>query len=265
MKIIKNLTWVAVAATLLHPASVSRADDKGPLRLSFEKCAVGDGSLAGPVAGDCGPGTVVFTYLSVEPGEAIWHFSGEYTVAATDCSFKAVCTGIVDVRSGHIVLNGSVVSEGPHLGARVHVRAQANADLTCSSGTMTVTPSPPGDETVPYKSKVSGHLTFTPSGGFAIAETGIGTHLGRFTLVGETDANGIFWFTLTVASGDQVFGVLADAAPDLAWVELVVSGGTGRFEGATGNITGIVTMNWLTLNYTAVGSGSITTVGSNKK
>jgi hypothetical protein len=122
-----------------------------------------------------------------------------------------------------------------------------------------------GGETVPYKSKVSGHLTFTPSGGFTIEETGIGTHLGNFTLVGATDASGILWFTLTAANGDQVLGVLVDAALDLSWVELVIYDGTGRFEGATGNITGIVTMDWSTLAYTAVGSGSITTVGSNKK
>ncbi len=122
-----------------------------------------------------------------------------------------------------------------------------------------------GDETVPYKSRVSGHLTFTPSGGFKIEESGIGTHLGNFTLIGETDATGILWFTLTVASGDQLLGVMVDAAPDLSWVELVIYDGTGRFEGDTGNITGIVAMDWSTLSYTAVGSGSMTTVGSNKK
>jgi hypothetical protein len=43
----------------------------------------------------------------------------------------------VDTRTGHVVLNG-VVTEGQNLGARVEVRAQANATLTCSSGTMTI-------------------------------------------------------------------------------------------------------------------------------
>jgi hypothetical protein len=38
------------------------------------------------------------------------------------------------------VLNG-VVTDGPLLGDRVQVRAQANANLTCSSGTITITPS----------------------------------------------------------------------------------------------------------------------------
>ena len=141
MKIIKNLTFASLAATLLLQTPLSWADDHGALRITFEKCAADDGSLRGPVDGDCGPGTVIFTYLSVEPGKAIWRFAGEYTIETTpDCSFKAVCDGTIDVRSGHIVLNG-VVTEGRHLGAQVQVRAQANADLSCSEGTMTITPS----------------------------------------------------------------------------------------------------------------------------
>jgi hypothetical protein len=122
-----------------------------------------------------------------------------------------------------------------------------------------------GTETTPYKSKVSGQLTFKSLGGFTIEETGIGTHLGKFNLVGETDGDGILWFTLTAANGDQVLGVMVDAAVDLSWVELVIYDGTGRFKGATGSIHGIVTMDWATLAYTAVGSGSITTVGSSKQ
>jgi xanthine/CO dehydrogenase XdhC/CoxF family maturation factor len=143
MKTIKNLTFAALAATLLFQTPITRADDHGPRSITFEKCVVADGSLIGTVAGDCGAGTVVFKYLSVLPGKAIWRFSGEYTITTTpECSFKAVCGGIVDTRTGHVVLNG-VVTDGQYLGARVQVRAQANANLTCSSGTMTITPSEP--------------------------------------------------------------------------------------------------------------------------
>jgi hypothetical protein len=56
--------------------------------------------------------------------------------------FKTVCSGTVDTRTGHVVLNG-VVTEGQNLGAEVEVRAQANATLTCSSGTMTIHASEP--------------------------------------------------------------------------------------------------------------------------
>jgi hypothetical protein len=78
--------------------------------------------------------------LSISPGKGIWHFSGEYTLDIPGCSFKTVCAGIVDVRTGHIILSG-VVTEGEHLGAHVQVRAQGNVDLSCSEGTMTITPS----------------------------------------------------------------------------------------------------------------------------
>jgi hypothetical protein len=122
-----------------------------------------------------------------------------------------------------------------------------------------------GGEIIPYKSQVAGQMTLKPDGGYKIEETGIGAHFGKFRLVGETDAQGILWFTLSAANGDEVFGFLVDAAPDLSWVKLVIYDGTGRFEGSTGIINANVAMNWLTLNYTGVGSGSISTVGSTKK
>ena len=133
-----------MAATLLFHAPVTRADDQAPQSITFQKCWVAadepfGGHFEGTVVGDCGTGTVVFKYLSVLPGKAIWRFSGEYTVSTAGCSFTTVCTGTVDVRTGHVILNG-LITVGPNLGARVQVRAQANADLTCSSGTMTITP-----------------------------------------------------------------------------------------------------------------------------
>ncbi len=144
MTTIKKLTFAALAATLLFQTSMARAGDQGPKHITFQKCFVADGGpfgghLEGAVAGDCGAGTVVFNYVSILPGKAIWHFSGEYAVTTSDCSFTAVCTGIVDTRTGHIVLNG-VITVGGLLGARVQVRAQGNADLSCSSGIMTITP-----------------------------------------------------------------------------------------------------------------------------
>jgi len=37
------------------------------------------------------------------------------------------------------VLNG-VVTDGPMMGDQVQLRAQANADISCSQGTMTIIP-----------------------------------------------------------------------------------------------------------------------------
>jgi hypothetical protein len=147
MKPIKNLALAALASTLLFQTSITRADDQVPQAITFQKCFVADdgpfgGHFEGTVDGDCGAGTVVAKFVTLVPGKAIWRFSAEYTITTPGCSFKTVCVGIEDVRTGHIVLNG-IVTEGDHLGARVVVRAQDNADLTCSQGTMTITPVEP--------------------------------------------------------------------------------------------------------------------------
>lgn len=146
MKIIRNLSLAAAAATLLFQTPIAQADDHGAQRITFQKCFVPavdepfGGHFAGTADGDCGPGVILARYLSISPGKGIWRFSCEYTVIISGCSFKTVCAGIVDVRTGHIVVNG-VVTEGPdHLGAQVHVSAQANETLTCSEGTITITP-----------------------------------------------------------------------------------------------------------------------------
>ncbi len=143
MKAIRHLALTTLSVLALLLTLTAHADGKPLLQLTFDKCAVPDGRLVGTVEGECGVGEVVFTYLSVAPGKAIWQFSGEYAITTSRCSFKAVCDGTVDTRSGHIVLNGVVVTEGPYMGARVQVRAQANATLTCSSGRMTITPRRP--------------------------------------------------------------------------------------------------------------------------
>jgi hypothetical protein len=154
MKIINVLKFAvpaALAVALLSQTSITRADDhgkkgdQGPRKITFQKCFVPDtgpfgGHFEGTVGGDCGAGKVVFTYLSVIPGDPIVRFAGEYNITGSQCPFKAVCAGTVNIRTGHIVLNG-VVTDGPMLGDRVQVRAQANADISCSQGTMTITPS----------------------------------------------------------------------------------------------------------------------------
>ena len=149
MNITKTLGFAAVAATLLFQTPTLRADDKGdcdgPRRITFEKCwVVADepfgGHFAGTVASDCGAGTVSFTYMSILQDLPFVRFSGEYTVNITPaCSFKTVCAGEVDTRTGRIELNG-VVTDGPSIGDLVRVRARLNAAGNCSAGTMTITP-----------------------------------------------------------------------------------------------------------------------------
>jgi len=126
-------------------------------------------------------------------------------------------------------------------------------------------------DTVPYHSKTIGQMILTESGSIAsIAETGIGTHIGNFTLTAEADADGILWFTVIAANKDNLFGAVVGGSENT--VELAIFGGTGRFKGATGHITATVTIDPtpvsfdpLTMAYTATTTGEISTVGSNKK
>jgi hypothetical protein len=126
---------------------------------------------------------------------------------------------------------------------------------------------------VPYHSKTIGHMQMLPdsSGPGAVEETGIGAHIGNFTLTGAIDeASGYFLFTVTVANGDNMFGAIVGGSGNT--IELAIFDGTGRFKGATGHITATITvdpnpvsLDPLILAYTATTTGEISTVGSSKK
>ena len=122
-------------------------------------------------------------------------------------------------------------------------------------------------DTVPYKSNVSGKITYTDTGAF-IEETGIATHLGNFTLSGATDADGIMWMTITAANKDTLLAVVVYVSESMDTVKILVYGGTGRFENATGDITAHLTITSVempSIYYTATGTGTITTVGASKR
>ena len=153
MKSINKITFACLAilsATLLLITQVAHAGDHQPkiqhgqTNITFQKCFVGDagpfgGHFEGTVNGECGPGTVGFTYIAVLPGERTVRFSGEYTITTQACLIKAVCGGTLDTQTGRIVLNG-VVTDGPLLGNRVQLRAQLNAAGNCSSGRIAILP-----------------------------------------------------------------------------------------------------------------------------
>ncbi len=117
--------------------------------------------------------------------------------------------------------------------------------------------------------------------------TGIVSHLGRSEaawvvpevqldlvnrqlIVGNTEWTG----TITAANGDQIFGMysfrddvieftlLGDLSFDL---DLEITGGTGRFKGATGNATAVGSANIFTGKFSVKLTGEISTVGSSKK
>ena len=128
-------------------------------------------------------------------------------------------------------------------------------------------------DTVPYHSTVNGQAVVNPETGanLSIEEVGVGTHLGRFTLSGAADTDGVIWFTVTAANGDKLFGAVVGASPS-GDTYLHIYDGTGRFKGATGDINATLTIdpnpasiNPVTLPYTATTTGTISTVGSSKK
>jgi hypothetical protein len=140
-------TLAALAATLLFHTSIARAAGRAPLRITFNKCFVADagpfgGHYEGIVDGDLGVGSVMFTFVSLVPGDVIWRFSGIYTITTPQSVISIFAAGIDDLRSGsgHDVLNGVVIA-GAHLGAQVQVRAQDTHGGACSEGTITITPS----------------------------------------------------------------------------------------------------------------------------
>jgi hypothetical protein len=123
---------------------------------------------------------------------------------------------------------------------------------------LAITPSAirAGDD-VPFKAEMS-ELTreFEPGKGkvlgtFTQTFEGTGTHVGKFTASGTTTLTWVgsdLWFegeaVMVAADGDKIFSNSWGWAWDgngEGWFE--ITGGTGRFEGATGSGTLIVTMS----------------------
>jgi hypothetical protein len=104
---------------------------------------------------------------------------------------------------------------------------------------------------VPFTGTLDGTVTTTPLqpplANVLIAATGNATHLGRFTveiphLVNFETATGEGTYTFTAANGDLLTahftGTADTSTPIFAIVEhATITGGTGRFEDATGSFT----------------------------
>lgn len=117
---------------------------------------------------------------------------------------------------------------------------------------------------VPFKAACKGQLTPKQDGGFVIEEGGVATHLGNYTQTITFPAEGPGVVKLKAANGDMLLG----SAFVLSYTEVavVIEDGTGRFKGAKGSYFATVTWtdetNW---TYTSTATGSISTVGWNKK
>lgn len=150
-----------------------------------------------------------------------------------------------------------------------------------------------GGEEVPIKGRCEGSMTLTPVAGSDSAlavgyvATGTTSHLGRVEMTTVTPEveldleNGIVivrsreWSgTVTTASGDTIFGRYAvrddiipftPAGDFSAGTDLTVTGGTGRFEGATGRVLAIIKGNVFDLTFGMEFEGKISAVGSSKR
>ena len=155
-----------------------------------------------------------------------------------------------------------------------------------AAGLVAITVSRPAiaaGKEVPFKGRSSGLSiagSFDPVAGIAhgsIEGEGQATHLGRFTVTGDVAvevATGMAQgtWTLTAANGDQIFldMVGENGSDDHHGVgQFTVTGGTGRFEGASGSYEQIITFavplgSADVIDYTDVLEGTISTVGSNQ-
>jgi len=101
-----------------------------------------------------------------------------------------------------------------------------------------------------------GTMTYGPGPVAVLEATGRGTHLGVSTssgeLVGITPENWlILEVTHTSANGDQLFEE-ALIKPGFEWIS-TFTGGTGRFEGATGGYKAVYT--WREVDDSRIGEG----------
>jgi hypothetical protein len=111
----------------------------------------------------------------------------------------------------------------------------------------------PAGEQVPFKGSFEGDVTSTPlAPPFVMVDveaTGEATHLGKFTLdiphvVNRATRAAVGTYEFTAANGDKVYAEFTGLAtptaiPGVLYIEetATITGGTGRFAGATGSFT----------------------------
>ena len=112
-------------------------------------------------------------------------------------------------------------------------------------------PAPAGEQ-VPFKGSFEGDVTVTPLAPpflqVDVEAMGKATHLGKFTLdiphvVNRANGTAVGSYVFTAANGDTLTanftGVAVPSAPGVLYIEetATITGGTGRFAGATGSFS----------------------------
>lgn len=130
-------------STLLFVGSAA-ADNSAPLYLSFEKADpdgnyIWNGAVSGDVSGD-----LETRLLSARQTERILHVEFDWIVDAGPQSFTARLKGILDLQTGSVTMNGTII-EGYLAGAQVHEEGQmVDAANSGFVGTIRITPATAG-------------------------------------------------------------------------------------------------------------------------
>jgi hypothetical protein len=133
-------------------------------------------------------------------------------------------------------------------------------------------------EPVPFKGSLEGDVTISPlTPPFVQADvhaTGNATQLGEFTLdiphkVNRADRTAVGTYVFTAANGDMLFAdftgkATPTAIPGVLYIEetATITGGTGRFAGATGSFTCERLFDTITGTTTGSFDGTISSLGS---
>jgi hypothetical protein len=131
-------------------------------------------------------------------------------------------------------------------------RSAASLALALLAVVGLVGPVPAGDQ-VPFKGSFEGDVTSTPLTPplvmVEVEATGEATHLGKFTLdvphiVDRVTRTAVGTYEFTAANGDKLYAEFTGLAspteiPGVLYIEetATITGGTGRFAGATGSFT----------------------------
>jgi len=123
--------------------AMSRATANKPVQLEFAKCLADPENFVwhGTVTGDVQGGlTTVLTDLRI--AGPIWHVRFDWIVSAGDQSFVADLNGILNTRTGAVVMSGRATEEFDYLaGAQVQERGQlVDPENSCFEGTIRVLP-----------------------------------------------------------------------------------------------------------------------------
>ncbi len=122
---------------------------------------------------------------------------------------------------------------------------------------------------LPWKLTSTGQMTVDWGTGAATAlEVGSSTLLGDYTSVIQLENLLADVVTgpveLTADNGDKLFGQAYGIEWEPTQIGVVITSGTGRFQGATGSYVSTITWTEFLASYTATANGGITSVGSNK-